>query len=113
MPIFPVAAAQPIKGGIAPGNAPTTVDSEDRVLSGVYPKRYAASVTIPSAAVSQLMRTARVASPATERTMPKIKARADDILPAGSGLHRVRNISPSRSRSMYWFRVPIPEDNNA
>ena len=31
----PRAAAQPMTGGSAPGNAPTTVESEVRVLSGV------------------------------------------------------------------------------
>ena len=31
----PRAAAQPITGGSAPGNAPTTVESDVRVFSGV------------------------------------------------------------------------------
>jgi hypothetical protein len=34
-PASPVAAVHPIRGGIAPGNAPTTVESELRVFSGV------------------------------------------------------------------------------
>jgi hypothetical protein len=33
--ISPVAALQPITGGRAPGTAPTSVDSDVRVLSGV------------------------------------------------------------------------------
>ena len=34
----PVAALHPITGGRAPGTAPTSVDSDVRVLSGVYTK---------------------------------------------------------------------------
>src|SRR6516162_5290998 len=59
------------------------------------------TAALASAAVSQLMRMARVARPATDRETPKINARADDNRPAGSGRLRVRNIRASKSRSIY------------
>jgi len=35
----PLAAAQPVSGGRAPGTAPINVQSEVRVFAGVYAKR--------------------------------------------------------------------------
>jgi hypothetical protein len=42
--IRPLPALNPIRGGIAPGTAPTKVLKEVHLFMGVYTKRYRASV---------------------------------------------------------------------
>src|SRR6185312_8845663 len=44
---------------------------------------------------------------------PKTSASHGSSLRDGNGLVAVRRINPSRSRSMYWFKVAMPDDNRA
>ena len=48
------AAAQPISGGMAPGNAPTRTHTDVFRFSGVYTNRYVSNVTVASTLASGL-----------------------------------------------------------
>src|ERR1700733_5363015 len=68
----PCAAAQPISGGKAPGIAPTAVESEVRVFSGVYSPRYRIEVSTATSADSQLTAIRSQSAPTTIDETPKI-----------------------------------------
>src|SRR5215831_15411965 len=72
--ILPVAAVQPISGGIAPGTAPISVHNVVRVFSGVYTKMYALRVNKPSAPVRMLTKYIRYTVPAADNEAENINA---------------------------------------
>src|SRR5439155_15348554 len=109
----PRAAVQPINGGIAPGKAPTAVEREVRVFNGVYKKRYPLITVKPSTAVSTFTDKARYNSAPVVSATPNHNASNGNNLPEGSGRPSVRRIRPSRSRSINWLSVAMPDESRA
>src|SRR5713101_9154275 len=89
---LPLAAAQPIIGGIAPGSAPTNVAHTVRFFSGVYASKYARQVALPSAAGNRPAAKYRYSAPASDNATPKISASRGRNVPLGSGRDAVRRM---------------------
>src|SRR5216684_4989049 len=82
---LPLAATQPIIGGIAPGNAPTNVAHTVRFFSGVYASKYARQVALPSAAGSTPAAKYKYRAPASTNATPKISPPRGPNVPPGAG----------------------------
>src|SRR6266849_531279 len=81
---LPLAATQPIIGGIAPGNAPTNVAHTVRFFSGVYANKYARQVALPNAAGNRPAAKYKYSAPASDSATPKISASRGRPLPSGT-----------------------------
>src|SRR5260370_23544295 len=100
---LPLAATQPIIGGIAPGNAPTNVAHTVRFFSGVYASKYARQVALPRAAGSTPAAKSKYSAPAIDNAPPKITASRARNVQLGRGRDSVRRMYRSDSRPMYCF----------
>src|SRR5579875_2425385 len=80
---LPLAAAQPISGGMAPGTAPTSVQNGGLLFSGVYSAREDHTVRIASTHANVLAVQARGVAAAAESRSPKVGAARAVSLPAG------------------------------
>src|ERR1700733_1398405 len=81
----PLAAAQPMSGGSAPGIAPTAVDKVVRVLSGVYNPRYKTHVATATSAASQFTASSSHAVPIAIVPTPNTSTSRGCNRPEGSG----------------------------
>src|SRR5579859_4861140 len=88
----PHAAAQPINGGMAPGNAPIMVAQVVRILSGVYRPRYDMDVATASNAAKAFVASNRSIMPAVIKVTPNQTASGGASTPLGSGRDAVRRI---------------------
>ena len=81
----PVAAVQPIKGGNAPGSAPTRVDNEDRRFIGVYTTTYESNAIAASSPASGVVSRVSIGTETNDSPMPNHNAVSGAMRPAGSG----------------------------
>src|SRR5712692_10462789 len=88
----PVAATQPIIGGIAPGNAPTNVAHTVRLFRRADASKYARPVAVPSAAGSTPAAKYKYRAPASDNATPTRRAARGGNVPRGSGRDGVRGI---------------------
>ena len=106
--IAPLAAVHPMSMGSAPGTAPASVATYERVFSGVYTPWYMRPLAAVRRAGSRPTVTARYTSPDRRSAAPKASASIGLTLPVGMGRPRVRCMTASGSRSTNWLRVSAP-----
>src|SRR5882672_3790431 len=92
---FPRAAAHPISGGAAPGNAPANVQSDVVLFSGVYMNRYVNSVSTAKKQTRTFTARAKYAAPTPDSEIPNQRAWIGSILPDATGRLDVRRICAS------------------
>jgi hypothetical protein len=89
-------AAQPIRGGAAPGNAPIKTAQGVFCFIGVYTKEYKIKLDNPSIPVRGLSLNHKIKDPEIPQTKVMDHAVVKDILPVGRGRFLVLDINLSK-----------------